>query len=190
MHSANHVVSSTVLASGADFCRIFSEKMKDLYLLGWLLTGDSEKAEQCFVSGLGDCVKGNAVFKEWAQSWARRTIIRNAIRMTAPAEEQAATPAAMPGRTPPLVAGSEIRREFEAIMKLEPLERFVFVMSVLEGYSYQDCAILLGCARQRVIRTREQALEHLARAARAPMVVAGEAGIAAVPLANQFQTQQ
>jgi len=184
MHSANHVVSSTVLASGADFCRIFADKMKDFYLLGWLLTGDSEKAEQCFVSGLGDCVKGNVVFKEWAESWARRTIIRNAIRMMAPAERRTAAPAAIPERIHGLVARPEIRAEFEAIMKLEPLERFVFVMTVLEGYSYQDCAILLGCARQQVISTREQALKRLARATQTSMVVAGEAGVAAAPWSN------
>lgn len=184
MHSANHVVSSTALASGPDFCRIFTEKMKDLYLLGWLLTGDGEKAEQCFVSGLGDCVKGNAVFKEWAQSWARRNIIQNAIRMMAPVEKHPAAPVAVPEGIYPLVAGPEIRVEFEAIMKLEPLERFVFIMSVLEGYSYQDCAILLGCARQRIISTREQALKRLARAAQTSMVVAGEAGVAAAPWSN------
>ena len=184
MHSAKRVVSTAVLASGADFCRIFADKMKDFYLLGWLLTGDAEKAEQCFVSGLGDCVKGNVVFKEWAESWARRTIIQSAIRMVAPAEKQTAAPVAIPERIHPLIATPEIRAEFDAIMKLEPLERFVMVMTVLEGYSYQDCAILLGCTRQRVISAREQALKRLARAAQAAMVVTGETGVAAVPLSN------
>jgi len=102
----------------------------------------------------------------------------------APVEKHPAAPVAVPEGICPLVAGPEIRVEFEAIMKLEPLERFVFIMSVLEGYSYQDCAILLGCARQRVISAREQALKRLARATQSPMVVAGEAGVAAAPWSN------
>ena len=40
--------------------------------------------DRCFVSGLENCVEGTYVFRDWAQSWARRTIIQNAIRMLAP----------------------------------------------------------------------------------------------------------
>ena len=49
--------------------------MNRLYLLAFLLTADHTTAEKCFVWGLEDSKKGNLVFKEWAQSWARRTII-------------------------------------------------------------------------------------------------------------------
>ena len=58
--------------------------MDNLHLLSFLLTADLAKAEECFVSGLEDCVEGTYVFRDWAQSWARRTIIQNAIRMLAP----------------------------------------------------------------------------------------------------------
>ena len=48
-------------------------------------TGSPETAENCFVEGVGEAVKGNYVFKEErARSWARRTIIQSAIRLTAP----------------------------------------------------------------------------------------------------------
>ena len=36
------------------------------------------------------------------------------------------------------------------LLRLEHFERFVFVMSVLEKYSDQDCSVLLGCSRQDV----------------------------------------
>ena len=56
-------------ATTADFKRIFSEDVNSLYLLSLLLTGSPETAENCFVEGVGEAVKGNYVFKEWARSW-------------------------------------------------------------------------------------------------------------------------
>ncbi len=68
-------------ATVADFKRIFTKDVNSLYLLSLLLTGNPENAEQCFVEGIGESTKGNHVFKEWARSWARRTIIQSAIRL-------------------------------------------------------------------------------------------------------------
>ncbi len=145
-------------ATSADFCRIFSEEMKSLYLLGFLLTADAEKAEQCFVAGIGDSVEGNPVFREWARSWARRTIILHAIRIMKPAQESVTVAGTQPMRL-------NIEPRLRAILKLDTLERFVFVMSGLEGYSYQDCSTLLGCSLQTVVNARARAVEHLANAA-------------------------
>src|SRR5579872_1773579 len=144
-------------ATSDDFCRIFSDDMDSLYLLGLLLTADAGKAEQCFVAGIGESVEGNAIFREWARSWARRTIIQHAIRMIEPVQGKRTIAYAGP-----MTPGIEPR--LLAILKLSALERFVFVMSVLEGYSNQDCSILLGCSRQTVVRERARALEHLASA--------------------------
>jgi hypothetical protein len=60
----------------------------------------------------------------------------------------------------------KIDPRLKAILKLDPLERFVFVTSVLEGYSYQDTSLLLGCSRQVVMKAWAPELEHLANAAR------------------------
>src|ERR1700688_2322541 len=89
---------STAYATSDDFCRIFSEEMNSLYLLGLLLTADAEKAERCFVAGIGASVEGNPVFREWARSWARRTIIQHAIRMIEPAHEKLPIAQAEPAR--------------------------------------------------------------------------------------------
>src|SRR5882672_8406520 len=75
---------TTTYATRSDFCRIFAEDMDGLYSLSLLLTADTELAEKVFVSGLHDCSAGNPVFKEWAQSWARRVIAKNAVRMIGP----------------------------------------------------------------------------------------------------------
>jgi hypothetical protein len=150
----------TPYATSADFRQIFDEEMKGLYLLSFLLTADREKAEQCFVSGLEDAVVGNPVFKEWARSWARRTIIQNAVQVInpRPSEGHSRSNAAFVsshGKTLPAE-----RPEITTVLQLEPFERFVYVMSVLERYSDQDCSVLLGCARRDVIAARTRALQQ------------------------------
>ena len=71
-------------ATADDFRRLFTEDMASLYLLAFLLAGSHESAESCFVSGIEDCAENSSVFREWARSWARRVIIRNAVQMISP----------------------------------------------------------------------------------------------------------
>jgi hypothetical protein len=51
---------------------------------------------------------------------------------------------------------------FARIVALNSFERFVFVMSILEKYSAQECSLLLGCSRRDVIDARTVAIRHLA----------------------------
>src|SRR5689334_168742 len=67
-------------ASRGDFLKIFNENLSDLYQLSFLLTGDHQKGEKCFVAGIDDCARENRVFMEWAGAWAKRVIVKNAIR--------------------------------------------------------------------------------------------------------------
>lgn len=148
-------------ATSADYKRIFSEDVNSLYLLSLLLTGTPDKAEECFVEGIAESTKGNHVFKEWARSWARRTIIQSAIRLIAPME-YGLTVCGSAGVARgmdkiPVILHAEVR----AILELAPIERFVFVMSVLERYSDNDCSILLGCARRKVAAVRTRAMQQL-----------------------------
>ena len=71
-------------ATAAEFCRIFGQDMNSLFLLALLLTGDDEKAEQCFVAALENATHRRTVFKEWARPWARRAIIQAAQCMINP----------------------------------------------------------------------------------------------------------
>src|SRR6266403_2335302 len=75
---------ANVYASREDFHTIFNEDLRQLYQLSFLLTRDPAKAERCLVVGLEDCVRENRVFREWARSWAKRTIVQNAIRELKP----------------------------------------------------------------------------------------------------------
>jgi hypothetical protein len=60
------------------------------------------------------------------------------------------------------LATSADHNPFAAIVALGAFERFVFVMSVLEGHSEQECAILLRCSRRAVMIARLLALTRLA----------------------------
>jgi hypothetical protein len=157
---------TTRYATDTDFCRIFKEDMQSLYSLSLVLAADPEKAEQIFVSGLDDCSSGNPVFKEWARSWARRTIIKNALRVVAPepvyadGDSKIAVASDITRRNQP-----EVQAKISVLFALTDFDRFAFVMSVLEGYSDQDCALLLGCTRQALIAGRVRAAQEIARSA-------------------------
>jgi len=148
-------------ATQDEFCRIFAEDDNALYLLSLLLTADASKAEPCFVAALEDSIHGNRVFEQWARPWSRRMILKNAIQMILPAPGQV--------NGAPHVSDSgelalDLGGSLTAVLQLAPLERFVFVMSVLEGYSIQDCSILLNCSKQDVAITQMRALQHMAAA--------------------------
>jgi hypothetical protein len=165
MAKTKHIPRPTPYASCAEFREVFDEDMNGLYLLSFLLTADGEKAEQCFVSGLDDAVEGNPVFKEWARSWARRVIIQNAVRVINPRPVEgrdglSSASVNSNGKTLP----AEPQAEIAAVLELEPFERFVYVMTVLERYSDQDCSLLLDCARRDVLAARSLALQNIGSA--------------------------
>ena len=158
MPASKHMISPTPHTSSGDFSQIFNEEIDELQQLSFLLTGDHEKAEQCFVSGLENFVKGNRFFKEWARSWARRAIIQCAVRVINPRPMEEGSPSISnrSGNTLAVEQG-----EIAAILELRPFERFVYVMSVLERYSDQDCSVLLGCAPGDVIAARIRAFQQI-----------------------------
>jgi|ERR1700733_2602088 len=145
-------------AEYADFCEVFEEDMKRLYLLAFLLTTDHKQAEQCFVLTVEKAFKEPTVFKEWARPWVNRTLIEKAIEIVAPLSRR---PNERPGSWG---AGHEKsgQDEINAVTRLAPFERFVFVMSILERYSDRDCALLLGCNPNKVSPARRRALRQLA----------------------------
>jgi hypothetical protein len=161
MPEAIQIARPTPYASSRDFCRIFHEETDSLYRLSFLLTAEREKAEQCLVSGLDDSLKGSRVFKEWARSWARRAIVQNAVRVINPRQIEGNGPSGFNSRGKTLVAE---QAEIAAILELAPLERFVFVILVLEHYSEHECSVLLGCSRRDVIAARNRALQQIGTA--------------------------
>ena len=145
-------------ANRADFCEVFEKEMKPLYLLAFLLTANHQQAEECFASTVEEALKEQTVFKEWARSWVKRTLIEKAIEIVSPVldgPEERATCGAQ-GTTRPLD-----KSKSTPVTKLAPLERFVFVMMVLERHSHSDCALLLGCSTNKVAQARTNAFRRL-----------------------------
>jgi hypothetical protein len=148
-------------ATSGDFRKLFTEGLVGLYLLSYLSTGNREKAEQCFVAGLEDCITNNSVFKEWARSWARRAIVQNAIRMMAPRPNHAARTIGSPDLGDKFQGTQETDAAIATVLALEDFERFVFVLSVLERYSDLDCSLLLSCSRVEIGEARMGALQQI-----------------------------
>lgn len=147
-------------ASAADFGDVFLSNMNRLYLLAYLLTADHEMAERCFVEAIDHCINGNSVFKEWTPSWARRAIIKNAILMIAHELEGCGERL---NKSPLLVVWRGERDHLlDHVAQLEPFERCVFVISVLERFSDYECSLLLRRTRMEIISGRRNAIKNLA----------------------------
>lgn len=163
-------------ATSEDFCRVFTQNLNGFYHLALLLTGDPEKAEQCFVAGLDDVVNANKVFRDWVHSWAKRAIIKSAIRALQPQphDPDLSWPANVVSEKSKLRIIRDGHVEIDSVLALEDFERFVYVMTVLERYSDRESSLLIGCSVDRVRAARICAVEEIARiACNAPTVSAG-----------------
>ena len=120
-----------------------------LHWTAYVLTGDAQTAEECLVSGLADCFTANGVFRSWAESWARRMIIKNAARLmpslTGSNELQ------MPSKRNLAFHPAGIT---ERLLQLQVFDRFIVIMAILEGYKEQECAVLLQCTREQVAEAK------------------------------------
>lgn len=140
-------------ASRADYCRIFQEEMHSLYLLSFMLTANHAKAERCYVDSIEHVIRGNPVLNEWARSWCKRSVVKSAIRLVFSDHVHYDVRDAWPE---PSVSSA-----IENVTRLAQLERFAFVMSVLERYSDRECSILLNRTPRDIINARLLALRAI-----------------------------
>ena len=153
--SAIHSVSgASEYAQPSDFCRVFSEGMTSLFSLALLLTADRQKAETCFVDALNDCLGNRGVFAEAAPGWARRLVIKRAIATLFSGGDRR-------GAEAPDISG--LRQPLDRVAKLPVFDRFVFALTVLEGYRVRDCATLLNRSSLDVEVARRRALREVGR---------------------------
>ena len=167
-------------ATRRDFQEIFTENMAGLHLLAFLLTADADKAEQCFVAGLEDSIAGNSIFGQWARSWSKRAIIRNAIKMVATAPGQ---PGPLPKVDYAWARDPQSNALIMAVARLGAFERFVLVMTVLENYSVQECSLLLARPAAEVMAAKSQALRRLGSPSPVPAAAPSDAAAWAAFLA-------
>ena len=147
-------------ASGAEFCKVLEQEMKPLYLLSFLLTANHYKAEQGFAATADQALKERGVFKEFARYWIKRCLIKNAIALVVPESAFSKEKRDFWSAGPDKAGGDD---EIDAVTQLPQLERFVFVISILERYSDWECSLLLGCGVKNVVQARIRALRRLPR---------------------------
>jgi hypothetical protein len=147
-------------ATAANFMEFYNEEMHSLLLLSLLLTADPVKAEKCFIDGLEACLHEMDIFLGKALLLARRVIIERAILAVRFTKGRL--------KNPP-VASARRRSQWAddnfvgAIFALGTFERLVFVMSLLERQSDDDCCALLDCERCEIESARSTALRNLSR---------------------------
>jgi hypothetical protein len=156
--SATEIVQATTgcVTSPAELAlsTLFRKDASGLYMLALLLTADRSMAESCFVPGLDDAyVDGNKAFGDWVHVWARRIVIRSAIRLV---RERQGTEERVAKR--PRVTERVGPPAIEKILSLGDLERCVYVLSVLEGYPDRDCASFLGVSLTQIHEIRIRVL--------------------------------
>lgn len=164
IQNGTHGSSSNRYATCKDFLKCLVEDLDGLYQLSFLLIGDHQRAERCFVAGIDSCVKANRVFRERARTWAKRMIIENAIRELNPRRQCSSSSALLP------TALSQDQQssgpigyfDLDAMLGLADFERFVFVLCVLERYRMHECALFLGCSASEVRDACAHAIEKLA----------------------------
>jgi len=149
-------------ATHEDFCAIFRNQLDRLYVLALILAGDELVAEECFLAGFDSCAGESRVFKESGVSWSRRSVIKNAIRIVLPASDNSSCQSLV-GKCNDL--NLENGASLKGVRELQPFDRFVFVMSVLERYSDHECALLLGCSFADILPARIRALQRISTTA-------------------------
>lgn len=151
----------TDYATSADFCQVFENDTSQLYLLAFLLTANHKDAERCFVATINAALKEHTVFKGWTRAWVKRALIKNAIEIASPLSDRGTGKRHLWSTAPQSTSADY---EIDAVTRLTPLERFIFVMSVLERYATWECSVLLGCDMKKVVQTRVRALCELPEA--------------------------
>ncbi len=146
-------------ATCADFCEVFRRNTTQLYLLALLLTANHQEAQECFVGAMDKAFAERNVFRGWEESWSKRCLIQHAIGAIIFQSGRRETQ-----RDVWLQDACEIRFPalLDGVTQLKPAERFVFVMTVLEGYSLKETALLLDRTPESVHNLRIEALQRLA----------------------------
>jgi hypothetical protein len=152
-------------ATADDMQKLFAAAMNDLFCLAFLLTAHADRAEDCIIRSIRECLNTRYVLKEELPDWVRNIVIWNGIRIV---KDQAGTSF---GDTRddsiPLVPKSSrsllrITDYSSGILELSNLDRLVYVICILEDYTSRHCALLLSRSREEVREARNRALARIA----------------------------
>ncbi len=165
LHSLTHRSNSHAARSYAtddDFRQLFATKITEFLRLALQLTADAEKAERCLILAMRDSFDKSNISVNFAQVWARRMVIRNAIRLVLGIDNDIACDTEAEFHLQPRAYRIEEPRESIAVLDMAEFDRMVFVICVLERLSIMDCALLLRRSPKDVNDAMVRATNHVA----------------------------
>ncbi len=148
-------------ATSQDFEGLFAKENIDLLGLALHLTADAEKTERCVILAMRDCLSRSSIAKDRIHGWARRMVMRNAIRLVWGTPNDILSESGVEFHLQPSGFAVEALRDSVAILTLPDFDRLAFVICVLERYSILDCALLLRRAPQEVNDAIVRATNHV-----------------------------
>jgi hypothetical protein len=125
------------------------DEMAELYLLAFMLTADKVMAEQCVLDAMDEYLNSNDLsLIDWVKNKGRHAVIERAVQRATP-KVKAVYTWSVPGGTRASISSSH--QPFAVITALSAFERFVYVLTVLEGYQVDECADVLQCLPAEVV---------------------------------------
>lgn len=149
------VANRRTFAYEGELVASFERERAKLQRLALWLTADAGFAECCMNRALRECTAGASVSREWIPTWTRRMVICHAIELinSAGYRKLAQTDKFADSSLISFTESMSLDRveEPKSFLDLPELDRLVFVICVLEGYSMHDCALLLGRTARDII---------------------------------------
>jgi len=156
--------SEVEYATADDLQKLFATSMSDLFCLALLLTAEAEEAERCIIHSMRECFASGSILRERLGPWVRHTVIRNGTRIVKDMQPasvsalQTESVSQLPAAAEPPIGSSDYSA---GILELSNLDRLVYVICVLEHYTVQHCALLLGRSHAEVRVARDRALTQI-----------------------------
>jgi len=148
-----------------------NERATDLYWLAFLLTGHHGLSVDVTLEALVLPDDANPFFSTWMHAWTRRVFIAKAL--AAVRDELAASARqttservekpALPPRNWTLDRGTTKLQLESALLAIDVFPRCALLLSVFEGMSLEDVAILLDAERDLVRKAQTIGLRELTR---------------------------
>lgn len=152
-------------ATEDDVQKFFVAAMNDLFCLAFLLTANADRAEDCIVRSIRECMKNTCILRENLLAWIRNSVIRNGIAIVTefeldwPHDTQIDSTPLIPVSPQACVGTMDCSA---GILELSSFDRLVYVICIIELYTSRHCALLLSRSREEVREARTRALAHIA----------------------------
>ena len=148
-----------------------NKRAADLYWLAYLLTGHRGLSVDATLEAVGSPDDANPFFSAWMVAWSRRVFIAKALatireELAASARRTASERAertALPPRNWTLDRGTKKAQLERALLAIDVFPRCALLLSVFEGVSLEDVALLLDSERDLVRKAQMAGLRELTR---------------------------